>query len=195
LGQTAERDFAAKREGLSCKSSRFLLVTVGTGVYKERDVVMKKLGVGTFGQGNNPKRILESCAHDRDGDLVVRWLGKDCIMRVAVTIIMCIDAAALVWTGMLPGDNPISRAMMTTPVDEETTDESVARLTLQVDGGRQYMQLYDDNKAAISIMPFVLVLNMGFALLIAIRLQLSRNTVSTKSTEQDAPADAKRPRR
>lgn len=45
--QIPKRDLAAKREGFACKSSHFLLVTVGTGLYKETDVVMKELGVGT----------------------------------------------------------------------------------------------------------------------------------------------------
>ena len=32
---------------------------------------MKKLGVGTFRQGNDPKGIMKSCAHNRDDYSVV----------------------------------------------------------------------------------------------------------------------------
>jgi hypothetical protein len=46
--------------------------------------------------------------------------------------------------------------------------------------------LYDDNKTVLNIMPFVLGLNMALAFLVIVRLQGSRNTESTKSTEQDS---------
>ena len=107
-------------------------------------------------------------------------------MRMIVALLLCINAAALVWTRILPLENMIARGMLNTPVAQEDKvdkDGMIAKLELQVDIGRDYRQLYDDNKTAINIMPFVLGLNMAFALLIIVRLEGSRNTESTKSTE------------
>jgi len=42
-----------------------------TNVYRERYGVIRNGRIGAIGQGNDPKRILESCAHDRAGDYVM----------------------------------------------------------------------------------------------------------------------------
>ena len=119
-------------------------------------------------------------------------------MRMIVALLFCINAAVLVWTRVLPRENMIGREMLNTPVAQEDRmdkDRMIAEMKLQVDIGRDYRQLYDDNKTVINIMPYVLGLNMVFAFLIILHLGGSKNTESTKSTEQDAPADAKRLRR
>ena len=118
-------------------------------------------------------------------------------MRMIVAILFCINAAVLVWTGVLPRENTSGREVLNTPVvqeNETSKDRMIAKMELQVDIGRNYRQLYDDNRTVIGIMPYVLGLNMAFAFLIILRLGGSTNTESTKSTEQDAAADAERPR-
>jgi hypothetical protein len=117
-------------------------------------------------------------------------------MKTIVVLLFCINAAVLVWTRVLPRENMIARETLSIPVAQEgkmDKDRTIGQMELQVVIGRGYRQLYDDNKTVINMMPFVLGLNMAFAFLVIVRLQGSRNTESTKSTEQGAPADGKRP--
>jgi len=45
---------------------RFVLVIGGMSLYKGRDGVMTSGALASFGQGNSPESLLESCANDHE---------------------------------------------------------------------------------------------------------------------------------